>query len=223
MVTKLIGFNKNPNVGLYGFATDKYVLIGREVSDEQVEELKDVFKVPIHQLNIAGTSLLGIFLVGNENLLLVPSIVFDHELKVLDKLKVKYEVFKTDLTCLGNNIFMNEHGMLINSDFKESEVKKLKELYDLPIKKLSIADTETPGSDIVLRGDKALIHRDTSSEETEIIEKTLKVETIPGTVNMGVPHVKSGILCNKNGMIIGDLSGSAEIINAEESLGFIDG
>ncbi|MBU1201714.1 MAG: translation initiation factor IF-6 [Nanoarchaeota archaeon] len=223
MATVLMSFNNNPNVGLYAFVTDKFALVGREVNKNYLDELARILKVPVHSINIAGTSLVGVFLVGNSDLVLVPSITFDGELEQLKKLGINYKVFNTDFTCLGNNIVMNENGALVSEDLPEKDVKNLSKILDIPVKRIQIADTTTPGSCIILRGDKALIHRGASQEEIKIIEKTLKVKTISTTINLGIPYIKSGILCNDNGMIIGEASGPAEVMNAEEGLGFIDG
>lgn len=223
MATIMMSFNNNPNVGLYGFVTEKFALVGREVSKDAIKELERILKVPVHSISIAGTSFIGVFIVGNTKKILVPSITFESELKVLDKLKIKYEVFETDLTCLGNNIALNEHGAFVNPDFSDQEIKKLENIFKVPVKRINIADSETPGACMVINKDKALIHRDISKEDTKLVEKTLKVKTVSGTINMGVPQVKSGILCNGKGMIIGTISGPAEIMNAEEGLGFIEG
>ncbi|MFH1589604.1 MAG: translation initiation factor IF-6 [archaeon] len=223
MATIMMGINNNPNIGLYAFVTNKFALVGREARTSIVKEMERILEVPVHRIAIAGTSLIGVFLSGNEKKLLVPSITFERELKELDRLKIKYEVFQTDLTCLGNNILMNKNGALVNPDFSDEEVKKLKSILKIPVEKFGIAKTETPGACAVINGDKALIHRDTSSIETKKIEKVLKVQTMPGTVNMGVPQIKSGVLCNNKGLIIGELCGPAEIMNTEEALGFIEG
>jgi len=222
MTTALMTFNKNPNIGLYGFATNKFVLVGKEVNKKTAKELERIFEVPVYKINIAGTSLIGVFIVGNEDLILVPSITFESELKQLDKLKIKYEVFKTDLTCLGNNIALSEHGALINPEFSDYEIKKIKAFFKVPVRRISIGETETPGSCIVLNKDQALIHRDTATKNIKLIEKILKVKAIPSTINMGVPYVKSGILCNEKGLVIGKNSGPAEVMNAEESLWFTE-
>ena len=91
----MTNINGNPNVGLYGFANNKYVLVGREVPAALAQEIGKVLNVPVHQISIAGTSLLGVFLAGNDHKLLVPSIAFDSELRVLDKLGIPYAVIET--------------------------------------------------------------------------------------------------------------------------------
>jgi len=221
-MTILQSFNKNPNIGLYVFSTDKYVLVGKEIKDSDVEELKRVLNVPVHQITIAGTSLLGVFIAGNEDIILVPFITFDSELEKLKELNIKFEVFQTNFTCLGNNMIFNDKGCLVSKEFSDKEVERLRTLLDMPVRKINIADTSTPGASIVINGEKAIIHRDATPAQVEEVEKILQVITTPTTINLGVPYVKSGIICNKFGLAIGEASGPAEIMYAESGLGFVD-
>src|SRR3989338_10042705 len=94
----IASFNSNPNVGLYGYANDKYCLIGREVPEKLHKKIEEVLNVKTLVMTIAGTSLLGVFLSGNNKMLLVPSIAFPQELELLDKHKIKYKVIETKFT-----------------------------------------------------------------------------------------------------------------------------
>jgi translation initiation factor 6 len=214
-------FNSNPNVGLYGYATDKYCLLGTDVPEDIVEEIAEVLNVPIIRLNIAGTSLLGVFLNGNNKCLLVPNIAFNNELEILDKNKIKYKLIDTKLTCLGNNIICNDKGCVVSSEYGEKELKAFKDALKVNIVKAKIAGLGTLGSLAVHTKNGLLCHHEVLENEAELLRKTLKVEIYTGTINMGVPFIGSGILCNNNGFIIGDASGGPEIVNADEALGFI--
>jgi len=214
-------FNSNPNVGLYGYATDKYCLLGSEVPEEYDKDISEVLDVPIIRLNIAGTSLLGVFLSGNKNCLLVPSIIFPNELAILDKHKIKYKIIDTKLTCLGNNIICNDKGCLVSSEYGEKEIKAFKDALKVEVVKAKIAELNTLGSLAVHTKKGILCHHEILEHEAELLNKVLKVEIFTGTVNMGVPFIGSGILCNNKGFIIGDASGGPELVNADEALGFI--
>ena len=50
----------------------------------------------------------------------------------------------------------------------------------------------------------------------------MNVKVAKGSVNFGSPFISSGLICNKNGFIIGDISGGPEIQNADEALGFLN-
>jgi len=214
-------FNSNPNVGLYIYANDKYCLFGNDVPEKLLKEIEEVLDVPLIPMSVAGTSLLGVFLSGNKNCLLIPKIAFSTELAVLDKHKIKYKVIDTKLTCLGNNIICNDKGCVVSDDYGERELKMFKDSLKVNVVRAKIAELSTLGSLAVHTKKGLLCHHEILEHEAELLKKVLKVEIFTGTVNMGVPFIGSGIVCNNKGFIIGDASGGPEIVNADEALGFI--
>ncbi len=196
LVTNL---NSNPNVGLYMFATDKYCLIGTEVPESMIPEIEEVLKVKTIRVNIAGTSLLGVFLNGNKNCLLVPKIAFENELDTLKKNKIKYVLVDTKFTCLGNNMICNDKGAVVSSEYGEREIKQFADALQVPVEKAKIADLSTLGSLAVHTKKGVLCHHEILEHEAELLKKVLDVEIYTGTVNMGVPFIGSGIVCNNYG------------------------
>lgn len=214
----ITSFNSNPNVGLYGFATDKYCLIGREVPEKFYDRISKVLDVPVIPMTIAGTSLIGVFLNGNKNCLLIPKIVFPQELEVLDKHKIKYKIIDTKLTCLGNNMICTDSVCLVSQEYGEREIKFMKDALKVDVIKMKIARMNTLGSMVVHTNKGILCHHEILEDEAEVLHKYLKAKIVTGTVNMGNPFVGSGILCNNKGFIIGEMSGGPEIVNAEQAL-----
>jgi translation initiation factor 6 len=215
-------FNGNFNVGLYAYATDDYCLIGQDVPSELIAEIEKALNVPIHRITIAGTGLLGVFLAGNKNCLLIPKITFNDEIEEIKKLKINYRIIDTKLTALGNNILCNEKGCIINPDFGKTEEETIKEALKVPVKRGKIAGLSIVGALATINKKGCLLHRDAEDFEIEFIEDTLGLKVTTGTVNFGSPYIKSGILANSNGFIIGSVSGGPEIQNADISLGFLD-
>lgn len=215
----ITSFNGNPNVGLYGFATDKYCIIGREVPEKLYQKIQEVLNVKkIIPMTIAGTSLIGVFLNGNNKVLLVPSVAFPQELEILDKNKIKYKTIDTKYTCLGNNMIITDKACVISEDYGQREIKQLTNAFGFDILKSKIANHNTLGSLAVHTKKAILCHHDILENEAKLLVKTTKTEVATGTVNMGNPFVGSGILCNNHGMVIGELSGGPEIMNADEAL-----
>ncbi|MFC1741149.1 translation initiation factor IF-6 [Nanoarchaeota archaeon] len=216
------GFNGNPNVGLYGYCNDSYCLLGKDVPEKTAKQVEKVLGVPVHQMTMCGTSLLGVFLAGNSDMLLVPEIAFDYELKNLDRLKMNYEVVKTRLTALGNNLLCNDVGCLANPEFSADQKKRIRQALGVKLKPGTIADLDTVGSLGVLNSAGCMVHRDITRAETTYVEELLATRVVPSTVNMGSPYIRSGLLCNNHGFVIGDHSGGPEMINVEEELGFLE-
>lgn len=215
-------FNGNPNVGLYGYCNNDYCLLGREVPARTAKQIARVLDVPVHQLTVCGTSLIGVFVAGNSKTLLVPEIVFDYELKQLDKLNIEYAVIKSRATALGNNLLCNDIGCLANPEFSADQKKRIRQALGVSLKPGTIAGLGTVGSLGAMNSTGCIVHRDITSAETTYLEKVLGIGCIPSTVNMGSPYIKSGLLCNDYGFVVGDMSGGPEIANIEQELGFLE-
>ena len=217
------------NIGLLIYANDKFALVPKTTEKKDIEKIQDILKVPCYKVSIAGTPLIGVFLVGTNEKILVPEIIFDKELEELKKIGKEHDteilVFNTELTCLGNNILISGNKALVNPDYREEEIKKLEKVLGIKAEAVTIADVEIIGATAVINHNKkrALVHREALTKDLELIEKTFSVKAETGSVNMGSPYVKSGIVCNKNGFLMGAESGGPEITNADEVLGYLGG
>lgn len=218
----ITNINGNPNVGLYGFANDHFCILGTEVSHKKAKEIGEVLNVPVHQMNIAGTSLIGAFVAGNNKKILVPGICFDKELKHLDKLGIDYAVIDTDLTALGNNIIANDEGVYVNPEFPVEVKNMIKDALGVPLKQGTIAGFKIVGALAELNKNACIVHRDIENEESKVMERLLGIKIEPGTLNMGTPYINSGLLCNSHGYVIGDHSGGGELVFIDEALGFAE-
>ncbi len=214
-------YNANPNIGLFCYANDKYCLVPNGFSPRLKKEFEEVLKVPVHEVNAAGTSLLGVFFAGNDDCLLVPEIMFDSELRELDLLNIKYKVIQTELTALGNNLLVGKNMCIANPDYSDKALKDIEQAIGSPVKKGKIAELNIVGS--LARGNKKglLVSPDIKDFEKKFLSDNLKLTITTGTMNFGTPYVGSGIVCNSNGLIVGDFSGGPEIQNADEALGFL--
>lgn len=221
MHLSITNFNGNPNLGLYGIATSKYLLLGKDVPKTHDKTIAEVFGKEVKHINIAGTGLLGVFCLWTGEKLLIPQITFDTELEVLKELSIPFEVIDTELTALGNNVLLGVQGAILNPDFTDKDEEILGETLSLPCKRDTIVEVEAVGSIGVIRGDKGLFHRDIPPQKLRELEEFLGLRITTGTLNMGNPYIKSAIIVDEKGMIVGDASGGPEIQNADEALGFI--
>lgn len=212
----------NSNIGLYGFCNDHYCLLAPEFTPEQVATIQDVLKVPIYQIKIAHTSLIGALVTGNSRVLLVPNITDDPELMVLKRLKIPFHVIPSKITALGNAILCNDAGALVHREYSADVKKIIRQALNVRLHPGEIGDTEVPGSCVVHNRRGAVIHAFATQEQIKEVEDLLGVPCIKGTVNFGSPLVHSGVLANSNGMVIGNASTGIEIENIYEALGFLE-
>lgn len=195
--------------------------MGERLQKDDEEEVIKALKSEIHYVTIAGTPMPGLFLAGYGERLIVPTMLFPKELKVLENLGFEVVPFETRLTCLGNNLVCNENGCIANPEFTDSEIERLKKVLQVPVTRIEIAGIQTPGACILLNGKRAVIHRDASEEEIEVVRSVLDLESVePASVNLGSPYLHAGILNNDHGMVISSQSGGPEIVYIEQSLNY---
>lgn len=212
MITKA-NFQGNPNIGLMAFATEKYV-----VASEKYSEL-GVLSKNFAPTRVAGTELVGIFLAGNSNGVLVPNIMYKHELEGLRKELKKTEVcvINTKHTALGNLILCNDYGCIVSEKIREY-AKEIGKCLDVDVKVGTIEGVNIVGSMCVATNKGFLLNMHASKRDFNLVKKDLKVEGDIGTINFGSPFIKAGLLANSKGAIIGKLTTGPEVIRVQEAL-----
>ncbi|MBI5389447.1 translation initiation factor IF-6 [Candidatus Woesearchaeota archaeon] len=210
------------NIGLYGFATDSYCLLGRDVPEEAAKDIEKVLKVPVHYITICGTSLVGVFCAGNNHCMLVPSIAFTEELKKLDQLKIPYKIIETRLTALGNNILTSDYAALVNPEFSADTKKRIRQALNVALRPGTVAGLGNVGSLGAIRGKQGIIHPETADEEVAYLGEFMDVSFTEATINNTSCFLRSGLICNKYGLVISTASSGQEINEIDMALGFLD-
>lgn len=211
-----LNFHNDPNIGLYGFGTDEYCLIGNIEKD--VDRLKKNLEVPIIGSSISGTNLPGIFCAGNSSGIIVPNIIKKKELTFLEK---KFEVLKIDskYTALGNLILMNDNGIIISKKIEDHK-DAIIDFFNLDV---SIFEDRIDiiGSLSVCNNKGCIISKFIDKNNIKLIEDKLKINADYATINFGSNFVKSGVITNSNGLFLGDLTSGPEMDRVSEILGFV--
>jgi len=217
----LMEFQSNPNIGLYMFVNDKFCLLGIHVDEKKKKEIEDILNVPVYFISILGTELCGVFLAGNNDYLIIPEIS-KNELVEIEKITSKHSVelicITDKLNTLGNNMCFGDKIIILNSDYPISFINSLKKKTNYEVIKLKNSDYKSAGGLIRFINEKYFVSQELT--ENEIAPILNKVGGI-GSINKGAPFISSGIVGNKNGLILGSNCSSIEIQNIVESLNFI--
>jgi translation initiation factor 6 len=208
-------FYGDPNIGLYGFATDNYCFLGIEPQQKILQKIKEFLKVNIITSSIAGTELAGLFVAGNSNGIILPKIVEDFELKNLKKLKINLKIINSKETALGNLILCNDKGCLISNSLKRYK-REISDTLCCEVETGKIAELEIVGSCAVASNLGCLCHREAKEEELKKIEEILKVRVDVGSISYGSPFIKSGVIVNSKGIVFSEQTTGAEMGRLEE-------
>jgi translation initiation factor 6 len=205
-------FSGDPNIGLYGFATDKYCLLGTDFNPKVKKRADEVLNVPVFTLPLFGSTLIGLFASGNSKGIVLTKLVEKHELAKLKLAlpEVNVLVLKTVSTALGNLILCNDCGCLVPEKFSEFR-KEIADVLGCEVAVGTVAGLDLVGSAATASNVGCLCHHETGEDEAKVLEGLLKVKVDVGTVGAGSPFIKSGLIVNSNGVIISDRSTGPEL------------
>lgn len=221
MHVKQIEINGSSNIGLYGYVNNQVALLPHTVSENTKEAVRDVLDVPIETLTVAGTSLIGAFITGNNHRLIVPDIINDYEAETLEGLDEAVKTVHTTYTCLGNNVLVNDSAALLSPAFSDEEGQHITNQLGLESVKQSLAGMETVGTLAVFNDDNMVASNDIPEDEFHFIADHFNADATPSSVNMGAAQIRCGVLCNENGFLVGKASGGPEVTTIDEGLGYL--
>ncbi|MEM2614204.1 MAG: translation initiation factor IF-6, partial [Nitrososphaerota archaeon] len=99
------------------------------------------------------------------------------------------------------------------------ELSKISDVLGVEVLKTSIASRSYVGSICLLTDRGGLIHIDASDEDLKNVEKICHVSIVRSTVNDGVKYVRSGVLANTKGVLIGARTNGPELMTISRGLG----
>ncbi len=210
----------NPNIGVYMLATDKYVIVSEGITREEEEVIESVLRPRVLlKATVLGTRLVGVLMAGNSNGLLLPGGA-EEEVPLFEKeLGVAVGVLPSRHNAVGNIIVANDKAGLAHPGLEDQALKAASEILGVELHRRDIAGVTTVGSAIVVTNRGAVVHPDASDEEIEELSRIFGVPVEPGTVNFGMELVRTGLVANSYGALVGEETSGPEIARIQTALG----
>ena len=206
-------------MGAFSFTNDSFAIIPPDVPRKVEEVFEENLQVEVHHATIAGSVLLGILVAGNNRGVLLPNSATDDEVDVIKRLgDVRVEKLQTKLTALGNLILANDHGALVYPSFDEKTVKIIESVLQVETKKCSITGGGLVGSNGVATNRGVLVNPLAKEKDLNLLKEVLKVQADVGTVNRGIPYVRTGMTANSKGAVVGDETTGPELARIIDTL-----
>ncbi|HLD57713.1 MAG TPA: translation initiation factor IF-6 [archaeon] len=217
MSIQTFNFYGDSSIGLYGFATEKFVLLGH-LEHGIADNINHTLGVKPIITTVAGTNLAGVFCAGNSNGVVLPEIAYPHEISQIEK-HAKVLVLEGKYTALGNIVLVNDNGCVISEKLKGHK-EELEDFFKVPVEVSKVAGLDLPGALGIANSNGCVVHKGIKDKEKEVLESTLKVKAEPADVNFGSSFVKSGIIANSKGLLVGKQTSGPELEKIAEILGF---
>jgi len=136
----------DPNVGIFSFANEKIAVLPAGTSAVKLASFKEALGVEAYGIGIADSRLVGIYLSGNSNSILLPYIATNEEMSKLRSTGVRVTVIEEKRTALGNIILCNDYGAIVDPRLKPRTVSEIEQALKVPAKPGTIGGLPQIGS-----------------------------------------------------------------------------
>jgi len=219
MHLKQISINGEDFIGLMGMSTDNYAIISPKFPDI------NVLRVPILKTMLYGTNLVGLFCVGNSNGLILPYFISKNKIALIKRflsengIDIEIGTLKSKYTAVGNMIACNNNAAIVSPKIRS--IRIIEDILDVEVIRSTIGEHDEVGACCVVTNKGFVSHPD-ARDEIEKLSEIFNVNGSIGSVNFGFPFVKSGLIANSNGYLVGSRTTGIEIGRIDEALGFLD-
>jgi translation initiation factor 6 len=215
-------FNENPNVGIYCRTNDSVVFLQHSLPKKTKQVIAKVLGVKIVELSIADSTIIGSLLTCNSQGAIVTAFTNKETFLTLEQQGLRVFPIKDVINAAGNDILANDYGALVHPELKNTTIKQISSILGVPVQRGTIASLGTVGMAAVVTNKGCLCHPKATDEEQQQLKKVFNVDVMIGTVNHGFPMIGSGLVANKQGAIIGNMTTGIEMGRIEEALGFLE-
>ncbi|MCS7105140.1 MAG: translation initiation factor IF-6 [Thermofilaceae archaeon] len=213
----------NPNLGVYLAVSDSIALIPWEAPDKLEQTLKRNLNVEIVRTSINNSPLLGILCVMNSKGILLGNLSREEEVShtrksVGDRMVV--EVLEdVRENALGNLILANNKGAIVSPLIPRHALQKIVDALDVEVVQANLGHSTLVGALGVANDRGLLLSPVVNDDEVNFAARILKVSKSGiGTVNRGNIFIKSGIVANSKGALVGFETTGIELVRIQATL-----
>ncbi|AFZ70176.1 translation initiation factor eIF-6, putative [Caldisphaera lagunensis DSM 15908] len=203
----------NSNIGVYIYGNDKITFVPQGLQKKDLDGISQILQTDIMETSLANTKLLGVLMAGNNNGIILSRSALDDEVDIIKKSikDLNLYVLPSRNNAVGNLIVANDKAALVYPYFEDDVIKQIQDTLGVEVFRRSIVGIPTVGAIIAVTNVGGLVHPDVTDEEIKFLEDIFKVPFKTGTVNFGVSFIKTGLIVNTKGAIVGEDTTGPEI------------
>ncbi len=200
------------SIGVYSLVTDKIVLVPKLVPLKKAERLGEWLKVKLIHTSVGGSVLVGALACANSHGILLPHFIREEELSAIKSVfDGIITVMETKKNAYGNMVLSNDRGAIVDPRLKDMQIKQISETLGVEAVPSEIAGLPYVGSLAIATNKGVLAHPLLKDSERRLLENLLKVPIDVGTINCGIPYVKTGLIGNRHAAVAGSMTTGPEM------------
>lgn len=217
----IIDFNGNPNIGVFASCNEEIVIISPYIPRSARRKISDALKVELVETLIGGSTAVGCLAVGNSHGFLLSSFASDEEVEKIEEMGFNVKRISGKYNAVGNLIVANDEVAIASPSLSKRCLEEIERVLEVEVFRGTIAGLRNIGMAAVATNKGVLVHPNVTRDEAEFLEEKFGLPVSVGTVNSGFPFVRSALLANSKGYVVGSDTTGPEIGRIEDALDLI--
>jgi len=209
-------------VGVYLSGNNSCIFHPPTILKSTLKNFKNTFEEPLYPLTINNSNLLGVYMVSNKSGIIIPNIIRDDELALLNSVvngEMNIGIIKSIDNAFGNLILCNDKGAIISTFLKKNKAE-IEDILNVETVVYDFAGSNLPGSISLTNNHGCVVTPLANDDEIDYLSSILKVDEIDvSTINRGMPYLNSGAVVNDKSGIFGVDSTGPEMMRLSNVLG----
>lgn len=207
------------SVGVFAATNNSVTFLPPDVPEKVEDVVRNTLKTSIVRFTVARSPLLGIFLVVNDNGVLLPPLVLEDEVKVFKAVGLNVEVLNTKYTAISNLVLAGNKVAVVSPLLEPQARRVVSDVLGVEVVVDSIAGNPLVGALAVANSRGVLVAPEATDEDLKKLAEYFKTRVDVGTVNKGKSFLRGGIVVNDRGAIVGDETAGPELMRITQVLG----
>ncbi|MEM1597519.1 MAG: translation initiation factor IF-6 [Pyrobaculum sp.] len=207
------------SVGVFLATNNNVTFVPPDVPEKIDDVVRGTLKTAVARFTVARSPLLGIFVVLNDNGILLPPLVLEEEVKLFKSVGLNVEVVNTKYTAVSNLVLAGNKVALVSPLLEPAARKAVADALGVEVIVDTIAGNPLVGSLAVLNSRGVLVAPEATDDDLKKLAEYFKVRVDVGTVNKGRSFLRGGIVVNDHGALVGDETAGPELMRITQVLG----
>ncbi len=206
------------SIGVFIFANNEVALIPLDAPAKVEEAVREALGVEVLRASVMSSVLLGVLVAGNSNGLLLPAHTLESEMSKLRGAlgDINLTVLPSKKNAIGNLVLANDRAAVVDPDMDRGLVRAVEDALGVEVVRMRIAGHSLVGAVAAASNSGVLVHPLASDEEVEVLADVFKARVDVGTVNRGSPFIRSGLVVNDKGALVGADTTGPELMRIHE-------
>ncbi|NPA86003.1 MAG: hypothetical protein GXO42_01180 [bacterium] len=212
MHARLLKIFEDPAVGLYLATNDDYTLIPRNLPEETKKIIENTLRTNLVEISAGGYDILGAFTILTDNYVLVSNIYDEQELNQLrQELDMAIYVVDSPVNVIANTILVHKNVVLLSYLYSEQLEQEMRKMLGVEVERVRLGPVDIFAQYLLPMQEKLLVSPVFSKDEAKYFKQRLGLQELRFvTVNKGSYFIKSGIVYNSRGILLGALTTPVE-------------